>query len=170
MDVSFQSLDEHEVAAAAPEILALIKSIDGASSVWSSTYLRRLAKSEAHLTLVAISKEPELIGTAIIHTVDSVNPLILNQPHLFLRRLVIAPRFRRAGHGLSLLRCVADTLSDDAEFGQFSKIGWQTNVQNADGLAFFRQIGFHPIGRISVGSHIDEIFSMYIEEFYRQLT
>lgn len=170
MDFSFKSLNEHEVTAAAPGLLALIKSIEGASSVWSPTYLRRLAKSEAHMTLAARSQGSELVGTAIIHAVDAINPLILNEPHLFLRRLVIAPRFRRSGLGHDLLRRVAITLSVDARFDQFSKIGWQTNVKNKDGLAFFDQIGFQAIGRISAGSHIDEIFSMNVEEFCRRLT
>lgn len=170
MDISIQALNGREVTEAASGLLALTKSIEGASSIWTPTYLQTLAKSEAHLTLAVKSQSSELVGAAIIHSVDAINPLILNEPHIFLRRLVIVPSNRRAGLGRTLLCRVSEELSANARFDRFSKIGWQTNIKNADGLAFFNRIGFQAVGRFSFGSHIEEIFSMELEEFHRRLT
>ncbi|MDA4848894.1 GNAT family N-acetyltransferase [Hoeflea poritis] len=169
MNISFETIGEREVEASASEFLALIQSIEGSSTTWSAAYLMGLVKSEVNLALAVRMQNSELVGLAIVHAVSAINPLILNEPHLFLRRLVISPHFRRAGIGGALMQRVAATIASDARFGSFSKIGWQTNLNNAGGLAFFSTNGFQPVGRITVGSHVDEIFSMDMEEFHRRL-
>lgn len=82
MDISIQALNGREVTEAASGLLALTKSIEGASSIWTPTYLQTLTKSDAHLTLAVKSKSSELVGAAIIYSVDAINPLILNEPVL----------------------------------------------------------------------------------------
>mgnify|MGYP001797657478 CR=1 FL=1 len=85
MGITFQKVEGEATTAQVQEILVLIRSIQGASSLWSTAYLQRLAKARPYLAIEARSQTSKLAGISIVHSVDAINPLILNEPHIDLR-------------------------------------------------------------------------------------
>jgi len=164
-EIEISTLRHSDMIENASELLALVCGIRGSSSLWNSDYLSYISSQDDYLGYIARNDVGILAGVVILHRVSSINALMLNHPHIFLRRLVVAPKMRLNGLGRLLLQTASKELARTSHFPDVSSVGWQTNIKNKDGTEFFGRLGFHPIGQIRVGETTDNIYSVVRVDF-----
>lgn len=147
------------------EVLRLITGIGGSSNLWNYEYLTYLANRDDFLGRIAWGNDGGIIGVLIFHRVELINPLMSNEPHIFLRRLVVKKSERSKGIGKYLIKEVTPEISRKTSFVNINNVGWQTNEINRDGIEFFIRMGFKPVGKISMFGVTDKIFSYSKSKF-----
>lgn len=162
----FQQFNSSKRIVSYTEISNLISEIPQTSPRWNEAYLSSLYKETPFIGLIKATDKNCVSGILIAHGVRFINPLILYERHVFIRRISVDRSNRGTGIGRALVREFAKILNaKKAEAAFPDRVGWQTNTKNDGSIRFFNRLGFYPCGEICVGNHKDLLFSYSIGEF-----
>lgn len=151
-------LDQASVAQRYQDILDLFLQVNGSNS-WSPDDINALL--ERPNVGCAWVESHKIVGLMIAHQ-SIINPQIVPNKILLLRRLVVDKNYQMAGIASQLLTSLCDKLPSFTKSTGIHTIGWQIGHGNHTSRAFFDHLGFSPKGRIEVDNAVDDI---YLEEF-----